>query len=120
MKKLILLVLLLALPVYAAGPRSWGKTGTATTTNATLTVGGATPFGPTSLCIDNLDTTDDIYVDWSDGVATTTDNSTNIKIIHATGKCFNFSNPNVLNSFTIGILASANTPAYNIVAIAYR
>ena len=121
MKRLILLLILLPSIVLSAGPRSWGKSGTATVANAVLTVGSTSAsFYPSALCVANLDATDDIFIDWTDGVAATTDNTTNQKITPGKTICFNFNNPDVLNLMEVGIIASANTPAYNINAIAYR
>jgi hypothetical protein len=104
----------------AAGPRSWGKSGTAAITNAVLTVGGAAPFYPASLCIENRDATDSIFIDWTDSIAATVDNTTNLKILPGKNVCFEFHNPNINNLMEIGIIASANTPAYNIIAIGAR
>lgn len=118
---LVLILILLANTVEAAGPRVWGKSGTATDTNATLTVGGTSSFGPTSLCFENTGATNNIFIDWSDGIATTTDNSTNIKIPPSKGYCFNFENDNVMNIFTFGIITSAaTTSTYNAFAMSAK
>lgn len=122
MKKILYFTILffLASLIYAAGPRVWGKSGTATTTNATVTVGGTSIFYPASLCVENTGATNNLFIDWSDGVATATDNSTNILIGPGKSYCFNFDNPNVLNQMDIGLLAGAATTTYNLFAIARR
>lgn len=124
MKKIVALLLFLIVPItYAVGPRAWGKSGTATTSNAQVTVGASSSTGtfyPASLCIDNEDSTNNLYVNWVTGVASTTDNADNIRIKANTSKCFNFNNPNVSNTMVIGLITNASTVAYNIVAIGYR
>lgn len=111
---LLCLVLIVAFPhfsVESAGPQVWGKKGTATTTNAVLTPA----FYPTRLCIKNEDATNGIYIDWSDGVATTADNSTNLYIQPGTLYCYEFNERSPSNrEITIGIISVAATPAYHI------
>lgn len=122
MKRLLALtLLLLAVTAEAAGPRIWGKSGTASTSNTTVTVGSAsTPFYPMRLCFSNLDATNNIFFDWTDGVAATTDDSTNLLVSPGEKVCLETYNQNVTNVMTIGIIASAATPAYVIKAVAYR
>lgn len=124
MKRVLAGVVLILFPTlaYAIGPRTWGKSGTATTTNAVLTVKDAagTSFGPASLCISNLSTTVDFFVDWTDGVAATTDDASNVKVIAGKTYCASFANPNVMNVMTIGIITASSTAAYNMFAIAAR
>lgn len=112
-------LLLLGAQVQAAGPRAWGKSGTATTTNATVTVGAATPFYPASLCVKNTGS-QILYINWVTGVAAAVDDDTNLLIEPAAGYCFNFANPNVMNIMTIGLLSASATTTYNIIATGTR
>jgi hypothetical protein len=113
-------LLFIALPVYSAGPRTWGKSGTATDTNAILSVkdSAGTTFTPTSMCFTNISTTTDYFIDYTDGVATTTDDSSNVKVIASTTTCFAFQQKNVVGPFTIGIITASGTAGYNAFAIA--
>jgi hypothetical protein len=124
MKRIIYLTLLASLiasQTFAAGPRAWGKSGTATVSNQTLTVGSAaSPFGPTLICVENLSDTINIFIDWTDGVASTVDDSTNIKLLPLKSYCFSLDNPDVTNLVQIGIIAASATPAYNAFAIGHR
>lgn len=115
-------LLFIAINSYAAGPRTWGKSGTATNVNATLSVkdSSGTTFTPTAMCFTNTDTAVDYFIDYTDGVATTTDDSSNIKVIHGTTSCFSFNQPNPTGPFTIGIITAASTAGYNAFAIAAK
>ena len=110
-KALVLFLILLAGEASAAGPRAYGKKGSATTTNATVTL----PFHPIMICIRNDDATNGLYVDWSDGVATAADESTNLYFAPGEANCYSF-NPNKapFETFAVGVLASAATAAYHI------
>jgi hypothetical protein len=112
-RKLTAALLFLILPIVAsAAPRGWGKSGTATTTNATLTA----PFAPTDMCISN-DGTADLIFDFTDGVATTADNSTNMTIKQGESFCQEFSEQKaVYSTFTIGVITASGTAAYRIQA----
>jgi len=90
--------------------RAWGKTGTATTTNATLTA----PFNPAAICVSNTGATNNLFFDYVDGVATTADDSNNILVTPGATICHGWSDPNVSNTFTIGLIASAATTTYAI------
>jgi hypothetical protein len=90
--------------------RPWGKSGTATTTNATLTA----PNNLSSICVTNTGTTNNLFIDYSDGVATTADDSTNHLISPGATLCLGWDDKNVTNDFTIGVITSASTTTYNI------
>lgn len=120
-RSILTLVLIVAFShqdeAQSAGPILWGKKGTAAVTNATLTP----PFFPTTLCIKNEDATNGIYIDWSDGVASTVDNSTNLYIQPGQLYCYEFnqrSSPS--RDIQIGIIAVAATPAYHIHAYRFN
>lgn len=106
----ILCFMALAETSFAIGPRAFGKKGSATTTSAAITV----PFHPVIFCIRNDDATNGLYYDWSDGVASTVDESTNLYLPPGVGKCFTFL-PNVspMKSFVVGIRSSAATAEYH-------
>lgn len=110
-----LILLASAFPVYASTARAWGKVGTATTTNATLTC----TFNPKTLAVCNTETAGGtaFFIDFTDGIATTDDNSTNIKILANTCHTWTFSDPNVLNEFTIGVITASSTAAYTMEAV---
>lgn len=103
--------------VHAAGPRSWGFWGTATTSNATITVGGSTTFGPANVCIYNSGATNDLYIDWTDGTATTDNNSTNIRIAAGASYCADFEALGTQNVVQIGVITSSSTTTYIATAI---
>lgn len=106
-----LVTLLSASVASTAPPRAFGKKGTATTTNATVTFA----FHPVRLCVRNDDATNGLYIDWTDGVATTGDESTNLYLPPATLECYEFSDRKSPNeTFTVGTLAAAATTAYHI------
>lgn len=114
MKRLILaaLILFLFIPkVESSGPRTFGKKGTATTTNATITL----PFHPIMICIRNDDATNGLYIDWTDGVATAVDESSNLYLAPGEGNCYTFvSNKSPFETFNVGVLSAAATAAYHI------
>jgi hypothetical protein len=112
----VVLVLLISVSAYASGPRSWYNTGTATVANAAV----ATPFGVASICIKNTGATNDLYVDWTDGVAVASANSTNLKFGPGIEYCFDFDNQNVLNVLSIGTITNAATTTWEMRAIAKR
>lgn len=107
-----LIILISALPAFAA-PRADHHDGNAAAGSATITFA----FNPTSLAVCNDDTTDDFWIDFTDGVAAATDDSTNIRIKKLTCVTFTFADPNVLNEFEVGIIAAANTPAYRMYGV---
>jgi hypothetical protein len=116
MKKLFLVIaiLLLAISSYSQtlGPRNWSAWGTAAVGNAQVTVGGASPFLPISVCVTNLDATNNIAIDWTDGVAAYTSNATNQRVAAGKTACFKFRNQNPIGTMVIGIISDAGTPAY--------
>lgn len=114
---LILLLVSLASQIQAAGPRSWSDKGTATTTNSQKTVGGSSVFGPAAVCIKNAGSVD-LYFDWTDGVATATDGSTNLVVPAGDTLCFSNLSKNVLNTMVIGFITGSSTADYTINAIA--
>jgi len=120
-KKLLLAFLILfGSNAYAIGPRAWSFTGTATVANSQATVG--TPnFYPASLCVKNTGATNALFINWETGVATSVIGTTqNIQLDAGEEKCFNFGNPNVLNVMTIGLITSASTTTYKLIAMAAR
>lgn len=93
-----------------AAHRPWGKSGTATTTNATLTC----PFNPSSLCVSNTGGTNNLYFNYDTGVATTADNVGNHLVPPNATICLGWNDPNVTNEFLIGVITNAATTTYNI------
>lgn len=115
MKRIFLLglILLLAIPGVAS-PRVYGKSGTATTTNATITV----PFNPGAVCVLDDSSSIDLYINFT-GVATTADGVGNFIVKNSDGAhCYSLNPKNVSETFTIGIITSSSTAAYRIEAIA--
>ncbi len=110
-KKLIQIGLFLLLAnEVSAGPQSYGKKGTATTTNATVSL----PFHPIMFCIRNDDATNGLYFDWFDGVATTADASSNLYLAPGEGQCYTFlSSIGNNNTFDVGVITAAATAAYH-------
>lgn len=105
------LSIFLALPVEAAGPRAYGKRGTATGANATITL----PFHPIMICIRNDDAANGLYFDWTDGVASAVDESSNLYLTPGESNCFSFiANKSPFESFTIGVLSTAASTVYHI------
>lgn len=121
LNKFIFFILLFCTPVWAASPRSWHKSGTASTTSAAFTVGSAAlAFGPATVCIRNNDATNTIFVAFNQ-VAVATDDSEGIILTPASPeKCITFSSQNVLNTMTINLVSSAATPAFIISAVGSR
>ena len=121
MRRLLVLALIFfATASYASGPRSWGKSGTATVANAQVTVGGTAPFYPAAICISNTGGTNNLYANWTTGVASTTDNTGNLLIAPSDKPCLTFGNPNVGNTMVIGLITNAGTTTYNIISIGAR
>jgi hypothetical protein len=93
--------------------RAYSKFGTASATPAKVNVG----FRPAFIRLCNDDATDTIFFNFVTGIGATTDALQNFKIIKG-DNCpvmpIPGGNPN--NQFIIGIVASANTPAYRIMA----
>jgi len=98
--------------LYAA-PRTYGKSGTATNVNTQVTV----TFNPSALAVCNDSSSISLFVDASDGVAATTDNSTNWKI--APGEChtWTFEDKNVNNTFLVGLITASSTADYRLEAV---
>lgn len=112
----VLGLILISSLLYAAPPLTWNKSGTATTSNATITA----PFNPISVCIKNTGGTNNLWVDWTDGVATTDDDSTNVLFGPGIEYCFDFISQNVNDTFTIGVISSASTTTYKVLALRAR
>jgi hypothetical protein len=110
----ILSVALLTIPLYAS-PRANGFWGTATDVNTTITP----TFNASGGCIFNTDTTNDLYVDITDGVAAATSGGSNWRIPKGQSMCFGNTDPNVLNLQSIGVICSAGLTATYIVNL-YR
>jgi hypothetical protein len=122
MRRLILVASLLFLfsaDAKAAGPRAYGKRGTATGTNATITF----PFHPTRLCVINHDAAAGLYFDWTDGVASAVDASSNLFLppgnIASSSQCYEFAaNKSPFETFEVGVLSTAAATLY--IINAYR
>lgn len=112
MRRLLAILLFVSIPINLfAGPRSYGKSGTATTTNATVTL----PFHPVLVCVANDSTSIAIKIDYRDGIATLADESTNQTINAGETYCWTFV-PNISpsNTFAIGLITASSTAAYRI------
>ena len=109
---LLTLVFLLQSVSSFAAPRMWGKRGTATTSNATLTVGGSTPFQPAFVCVWN-DGAAELIFNFS-GTATTTDNVSNLTLKSTEAACYNFNYEGVVGTFQIGVITASSTALYRI------
>lgn len=111
MKKVVGLFLALALAISAEASvrRSYGKSGTASNVNATVTY----TFNPLNFWVCNLSTTVDFYVDYTDGVAVAADNSTNLIVSAGTCISESWQDNSVTQTFTVGIITAASTAAYN-------
>lgn len=107
-------VLLKNLPnVYAnQTARAYGNWGALSTANLAVTV----PFNPLNLTICNDDTSIVIYADITDGVATTSANSTNIRINGSECHTIPLHDQNITNDMIVGIIATSGTPAYRLEA----
>jgi hypothetical protein len=79
-----------------------------------------TTFSPACLTFSNLSTTVDFFIDYTDGVATTTDDSSNIKVVAGTTWSMCWNNTNVIGPFTIGIITASSTAGYNASAVAIK
>ena len=113
-------VLLITSSLFAASPRTWHKSGTATTTAASITVGGSSTFGPASICVRNTDATNNLVFALNQ-TAVAADNSEGILLtIASPEKCISFSNQNVSNAMTISVVAVADTATYVANAVSSR
>lgn len=113
MKKIlaILLAVLIFTPSAESAPRTHGVTGTATTTNSSVTF----PFHPTQVCIINRSATEPLYYDWTDGVATTASGSSNHYVAISSQQCWEFSpNTSPTDTFSVGLITAATTALYAI------
>lgn len=103
-----------ALAFGAQTARAYGKSGTASNTNAVITV----PFNPTSvvICDDEAAGGTSLYADITDGVAVAADDSTNVII--KGGECLSIKldDKSVLNTFAVGLITSSSTAAYRLMA----
>lgn len=107
-----LILLSAVLPSFASTAKAYQKSGNAAAGNAQITV----TFNPRNLAVCNDDATNAFWIDFTDGVAAASDNSTNIKILANTCVTFTFYDANVLNEFIVGLITDAGTPAYRIFA----
>lgn len=108
---IVFFVLVFSLAVGAsAAPRGYGDRNTATDVNTAVTFA----FYPSGFCIENQGTSNELFYDFTDGVATTDDtDSTNIYLAPGKEHCYNTNDPNVTNTFVIGIIcSSAETTTY--------
>lgn len=103
-------VLLLLTSSVAAAPRYKEKRGTATTTNTAWT----STFNPRYVTVCNDGPTNTLYFDVTDGVATTADDSTNGSLLPTECETLTLSDPNVNNTFAVGVITSASTTLYRI------
>lgn len=118
-QKTLLVVLLLSLIILPltsfAAPRAYFKTGTASSTNATVTF----TFNPASFCVANDETAGGtaLWFDITDGIAVAADNSTNIKVLAGETVCASLLDKNVTNAFTVGVITASSTASYRIFGI---
>ena len=116
----LVLSLLLLAGTASAGPKVWNKTGTATVTSVTLTVGStATPFGPASICVKNTGATNNLFFNLTPP-AVATDNSLNFIVEPGLEYCIAFASQNVVNIMEIAVITPANTTTYSVKAVASR
>lgn len=111
---LFLILALFPFLSYAA-PRAYFKTGTASSTNATVTF----TFNPASFCVANDETAGGtaLWFDITDGIAVAADNSTNIKVLAGETVCASLLDKNVTNAFTVGVITASSTASYRIFGI---
>lgn len=113
MKRLLLTLLLIITTAVSSSsaPRIYGFKALATTTNQVVTF----PWHPTSICVKNDGATNGIYYDWSDGVATSTNNSTNHYLSPGETNCYTFAlSTSPFSDFTVGVIAAAATSDFHI------
>lgn len=112
---ILLLALILSPVISFAAPRAYYNSGTATTSNATVTF----TFNPASFCIANDEASGGtaLWFDVTDGVAAATANGTNIKVLAGETFCLSFLDPNVTNTFTVGVITASSTAAYRMFGI---
>lgn len=92
--------------------RAYGNWGALSTANLSVTV----PFNPLNITICNDDTSIVIYADITDGVATTSANSTNLRINGSECHTIPLHDQNITNDMIVGIIATSGTPAYRLEA----
>ncbi len=119
----VILVLLSFIQPVSSGPRTWGKSGSATSTSTQLTCqdDNSVNFNPASICVKNTGATNDLIINWQNAspVASATDNKGNIIIKPGDTMCYTSGNPNVLNTFIVAVFSTSGT-TYNIQAVAAR
>jgi len=116
MKKLIAFALILLATTAPAGPRTWNKTGTATTTTATFRVGSnATPFAPASLCVKNTGLTINLFFSLQPP-AEATDDSLNFIVGPGLEYCLDFATSSF--NMDIAVITPSSTTAFQLNAIA--
>lgn len=114
MKRLWLVLGLFLIPnILTPAPRAFGKFGTLSTSNLSVTV----PFNPSYLCVNNDDAAILIYVNFATGVASTSSDVSNIQVNGTEKKCWTFQDKNVNNTFIVGLISASGTPAYHLDAV---
>lgn len=108
---LLVLAFFILAQVASAFPRIYGNRGTATTSNATLTV----PFNPSSVCVFN-DGAAELYFAFA-STATATDGGSNLVLKANESMCYNFNYDNVTNVFQVSVITAAATALYRVHAI---
>ena len=118
MKRLAFLLILIP-SFLLAGPKVWNKTGTATATSATLTVGStSTPFNPAGFCIKNTGGTNNLFFNFTPP-AVATDDTLNFIVEPGLEYCIDFSTQ--LFDTTVAVIAEAGlTTTYSMKAVADR
>lgn len=115
MKRLLNIIAVLLIPgVLFAAPRIYGAWGTASDTNTMVTF----PWHPEAFKICNTDATDELYYDFTDGVAAATSGGTNARL--NVGQCepINFAGKNPSETFRVGIIAAAGeSPDYVVTGV---
>ncbi len=114
----ILFVLFLSVNVEGADPLLYGYDSAnsgddADTSNNQVTI----PFSAHSLVICNDDDADNIYADFSDGVATTTNDSTNVVIKPSECKSYTLGGRNATDTIIVGLITSSGAAHFRIDAV---
>lgn len=114
MKRLGLVLAIFLIPsILTPAPRAFGKFGTLTVSNLSVTL----PFNPSYLCVNNDDAAILIYVNFATGTAAIVSDASNIQVNGTEKKCWTFQDKNVNNVFIVGLIAASGTPAYHLDAV---
>lgn len=117
----LLLVLLLSPNSYSAGPRAYSKSGTATTTNAVITISfSSVNFKPFKMDVCNDGSSIDLYIDFTDGIAVAADDSTNFLIKPNECEEIQFDDRLVAETVQVGVITGSSTTSYRINAWSAR